>query len=157
MATLEFSDKHNMVAFLQKSTVSEEFHQIVDFLTGSHIGYPFTANPTIYTSLVEQFWQTATVETINNGEQQLTVTIDGQTIAITEASVRRHLKQLTVTIDGQTTAIICLATNKTFKKTRTRTRRMGIRIPRSDVPSSVVDEAIIKEMHDGLIGYHYCF
>ncbi|GKB56465.1 hypothetical protein Tco_0912651 [Tanacetum coccineum] len=27
---------------------------------------------------------------------------------------------------------------------------MGIRIPQSNVPSSVVDEAIIKEMHDGL-------
>ncbi|GJX36805.1 hypothetical protein Tco_0248362 [Tanacetum coccineum] len=29
--------------------------------------------------------------TINDGEQQLTVIVDGQTIAITEASVRRHL------------------------------------------------------------------
>ncbi|GJY83983.1 hypothetical protein Tco_0497359 [Tanacetum coccineum] len=33
--------------------------------------------------------QTATV---NHGEQQLTVTVDGQIIAITEASVRRHLQ-----------------------------------------------------------------
>ncbi|GJY30591.1 hypothetical protein Tco_0414086 [Tanacetum coccineum] len=92
MATLEFSDKHNMVAFLQKLTGSEEFYQIVDFLAGSHIRYALTANPTIYTSLIEQFWQTATVETVNNREQQLTVTVDGQTIAITEASVRRHLQ-----------------------------------------------------------------
>nr|GEV17024.1 hypothetical protein [Tanacetum cinerariifolium] len=30
--------------------------------------------------------------TVNNGEQQLTVTVDGQTFAITEASVRRHLQ-----------------------------------------------------------------
>ncbi|GKE10642.1 hypothetical protein Tco_1414193 [Tanacetum coccineum] len=52
-----------MVAFLQKSTGSEEFHQI-----------------------------TATVKTVNNGEQQLSVTVDGQTIAITKASVRRHLQ-----------------------------------------------------------------
>nr|GEW46606.1 putative ribonuclease H-like domain-containing protein [Tanacetum cinerariifolium] len=37
-----------------------------------------------------------------------------------------------------------------IRKTRTRTRRMGIRIPRSDVPTSVADEAITKEMHDGL-------
>ncbi|GKC66943.1 hypothetical protein Tco_1099541, partial [Tanacetum coccineum] len=28
---------------------------------------------------------------------------------------------------------------------------MGIRIPQSDVPSYVADEAIIKEMHDGLV------
>ncbi|GKC20459.1 hypothetical protein Tco_1022609 [Tanacetum coccineum] len=78
-----------MVAFLQKSTGSEEFHQIVDFLADSHIRYALTANPTIYASLIEQFWQTATVETVNNGEQQLSVIVDGQTIAITEAYVRR--------------------------------------------------------------------
>ncbi|GKC38181.1 hypothetical protein Tco_1050565 [Tanacetum coccineum] len=33
----------------------------------------------------------------------------------------------------------------------TKTRRIGIRIPQSDVPTSVADEAIIKEMHDGLV------
>ncbi|GJX75107.1 ribonuclease H-like domain-containing protein [Tanacetum coccineum] len=59
---------HNMVAFLQKPTGSEEFHQIVNFLAGSHIRYALTANPTIYVSLIEQFWQTATVETVNDGE-----------------------------------------------------------------------------------------
>ncbi|GKC59403.1 putative reverse transcriptase domain-containing protein [Tanacetum coccineum] len=37
MANLEFCDKHNMVAYLQKSEGSEGFHQIVDFLTASHI------------------------------------------------------------------------------------------------------------------------
>ncbi|GKE22144.1 hypothetical protein Tco_1433656, partial [Tanacetum coccineum] len=58
MAHMDFCDKHNMVAFLQKSI----------------------------------FWQTAIVETVNEGEQQITVTVDGQTIAITEASVRRHLQ-----------------------------------------------------------------
>ncbi|GJR63017.1 hypothetical protein Tco_1505179 [Tanacetum coccineum] len=74
MANMDFCDKHNMVAFLQKPTGSEEFHQIVDFLAGSHI-----------------------------------------------------------------------------RKTKIKTRRMGIRIPQSDVPTSVADEAIIKEMHDGLV------
>ncbi|GJS92264.1 hypothetical protein Tco_0774900 [Tanacetum coccineum] len=34
----------------------------------------------------------ATVETVNNGEQQLYVIVDGQRIVITEASVRRHLQ-----------------------------------------------------------------
>ncbi|GJZ87661.1 hypothetical protein Tco_0659271 [Tanacetum coccineum] len=54
--------------------------------------YALTVNPTIYVSFIEQFWQTATVETVNDGEQQITVIVDGQTIAITEASVRRHLQ-----------------------------------------------------------------
>ncbi|GJR63409.1 hypothetical protein Tco_1505571 [Tanacetum coccineum] len=92
MANMDFCDKHNMVAFLQKPTGSEEFHQIVNFLAGSHIRYALITNLTIYVSLIEQFWQTATVETINDGEQQITVTVDGQTIAITEASVRRHIQ-----------------------------------------------------------------
>ncbi|GJR26803.1 putative ribonuclease H-like domain-containing protein [Tanacetum coccineum] len=38
------------------------------------------------------FWQTVTVDIVNDGEQQLYVTVDGHTIAITEASVRRHLQ-----------------------------------------------------------------
>ncbi|GKA88015.1 hypothetical protein Tco_0809779 [Tanacetum coccineum] len=39
MANMDLCDKHNMVAFLQKPSGSEEFHQIVDFLTGSHIRF----------------------------------------------------------------------------------------------------------------------
>nr|GEV10345.1 reverse transcriptase domain-containing protein [Tanacetum cinerariifolium] len=38
----------------------------------------------------------------------------------------------------------------TYRKTTTRIRRIGHRIPQSNVPSSVADEAITKEMHDGL-------
>ncbi|GKA10225.1 hypothetical protein Tco_0689658 [Tanacetum coccineum] len=92
MAQMGYRDKHNRVAFLQKPSGSEEFHQIVDFLVDSHIRYALTANPTIYVSLVEQFWQTATVKTVNDREQQITVTVDGHKFAITEASVRRHLQ-----------------------------------------------------------------
>nr|GEV09088.1 hypothetical protein [Tanacetum cinerariifolium] len=40
--------------------------------------------------------------------------------------------------------------SNTYRKTRTRTRRMGIRIPQSNIPSSVADEAVTKGMHDGL-------
>nr|GEW05350.1 hypothetical protein [Tanacetum cinerariifolium] len=38
----------------------------------------------------------------------------------------------------------------TDRKTRIRTRRMGHKIPQSNIPSSVADEAITKEMNDGL-------
>ncbi|GJZ02470.1 hypothetical protein Tco_0520431 [Tanacetum coccineum] len=37
MVNLDFCDKHNMVAYLQNSKGSEGFHQIIDFLTTSHI------------------------------------------------------------------------------------------------------------------------
>ncbi|GJT75400.1 hypothetical protein Tco_1042125 [Tanacetum coccineum] len=92
MATLEFCDKHNMVAYLEKPEGSAEFHQIIDFLTASHIHYALTENPTIYASFIKQFWTTATASTNVNGEVKLTASIDGQAKTITEASLRRHLK-----------------------------------------------------------------
>ncbi|GJX64213.1 hypothetical protein Tco_0298556 [Tanacetum coccineum] len=90
MATLEFCDTHNMVAYLEKPEGSAEFHQIIDFLTAIH--YALTKNPTIYASFVKQFWTTATTSTNVTGEIELTASIDGQAKTIIEASLRRHLK-----------------------------------------------------------------
>ncbi|GKA06226.1 hypothetical protein Tco_0685450 [Tanacetum coccineum] len=81
-----------MVAYLKKIEGSEGFHQIVDFLNTSHIRYAITENPTIYVSLIQQFWQTATASTLANGEMEITATIDGKVKTATEASIRRHLK-----------------------------------------------------------------
>ncbi|GJU13438.1 putative ribonuclease H-like domain-containing protein [Tanacetum coccineum] len=92
MANLEFCDTHNMVAYLKKPEGSEEFHQIVDFLNSSHIRYALTENPTIYVSLIKQFWETATARTLDTGEVELTATIDGKVKIVTGASVRRHLQ-----------------------------------------------------------------
>ncbi|GJU33538.1 hypothetical protein Tco_1181892 [Tanacetum coccineum] len=68
MANLEFCDKHNMVAYLKKPSGSEGFQEIVDFLNGSHI------------------------RTVDNGEQEITATVDGKEFTVTEASIRRHLQ-----------------------------------------------------------------
>ncbi|GJU68886.1 hypothetical protein Tco_1255145 [Tanacetum coccineum] len=76
-----------MVAFLKKLEGSEGFHQIVDFLNST-----LTENPTIYVSLIYQFWQTASASTSENGEIEITATIDGRVKTVTEASIRRHLK-----------------------------------------------------------------
>ncbi|GJW96396.1 hypothetical protein Tco_0785270 [Tanacetum coccineum] len=92
MANLEFYDKHNMVAYLKKPTGSEGFQEIVDFLNGSHIRYPLTKNPTIYVSLIKKFWQTATVRTVDNREQEITATVDGKEFTFTEASIRIHIQ-----------------------------------------------------------------
>ncbi|GJU85359.1 putative ribonuclease H-like domain-containing protein [Tanacetum coccineum] len=56
--------QHNMAAFLEKSTGSEGFHQVIDFLTS----------------------------TATDGEVIITAIIDGQSKNITESSLRRHLK-----------------------------------------------------------------
>ncbi|GJU03921.1 hypothetical protein Tco_1114259 [Tanacetum coccineum] len=92
MANLEFYDTHNMVAYLKKIEGSEGFHQIVDFLNSSHIRYALTENPTIYVSLIQQFWNTATARTLDNGEIEITTTIDEKVKIVSKASIRRHLK-----------------------------------------------------------------
>ncbi|GJX78148.1 hypothetical protein Tco_0324959, partial [Tanacetum coccineum] len=115
-----------MVAFLKKPQGSEDFHQIVDFLNGCYI------------------------RTLDNGEIEINATVDGKDKTVTEAFVRRHLKLADA--DGIST----LPTTEIFEqlalmgKTKNKTRRMGIRIPQSNFLSSVADEAITKEMHDGL-------
>nr|GEV86500.1 putative ribonuclease H-like domain-containing protein [Tanacetum cinerariifolium] len=38
------------------------------------------------------FWQSTTTHTLDNGEIEITATIDGKVMVVTEASVRRHLK-----------------------------------------------------------------
>ncbi|GJV00797.1 hypothetical protein Tco_1330067 [Tanacetum coccineum] len=81
-----------MVAFLNTSEGSEDFHQIIDFLNISHIKYALIENPTIYTSRIQQFWETAFASTSENDEMEITATIDGRVKTITEASIRRHLK-----------------------------------------------------------------
>ncbi|GJY83817.1 putative ribonuclease H-like domain-containing protein, partial [Tanacetum coccineum] len=120
---------------------SEGFQHIVYFLNTSHIKFALTENPTIYISLIQQFWQTASTSTLEDGEVEITATIDGQLKTITEASLRIHLKledadgisslpnteffeQLALIGPKKTsreqfssniaTAIICLATNRTF-------------------------------------------
>ncbi|GJW74922.1 hypothetical protein Tco_0134292 [Tanacetum coccineum] len=75
---------------------SNGFQEIVHFLNESHIRFALTKNPTIYVSLIEKFWQTATVRTVDNGEQEITATVDGNEFTITEASVRRHLQLVDV-------------------------------------------------------------
>ncbi|GJW46593.1 hypothetical protein Tco_0078239 [Tanacetum coccineum] len=80
------------VAFLKKPEGSAGFHQIVDFLNFTHIKYALTEHPTVYVALIRQFWQIASTSTSENGEMEITATIDGRVKTVTEASIRRHLK-----------------------------------------------------------------
>ncbi|GJV22950.1 hypothetical protein Tco_1375645 [Tanacetum coccineum] len=81
-----------MVAFLEKSTGSAGFHQIIDFLNRSHICYALTKKPDVCVSFIKQFWRSAEVTIAENGEVKITATIDGHSLTITEGSLRRHLK-----------------------------------------------------------------
>ncbi|GJT44800.1 hypothetical protein Tco_0953515 [Tanacetum coccineum] len=54
--------------------------------------YALEHNPTIYVSVIKQFWQTVTVITLDNGEQELKAIIDTDEYTISESSVRNKLK-----------------------------------------------------------------
>ncbi|GKA46982.1 hypothetical protein Tco_0739865 [Tanacetum coccineum] len=71
---------------------SEGFHQVIDFLSQSHISYALTKKPKIYISFIKQFWGTAEASTDTDGEVTITAIIDGQSKTITKASLRRYLK-----------------------------------------------------------------
>ncbi|GJW89712.1 hypothetical protein Tco_0167265 [Tanacetum coccineum] len=79
-----------MVACLEKSEGNADFHEIVDFLTASTVHYALTVSPTIYASYIEQFWNTAHSQTVND-VKQIHATVDGKTVVISESSVRSDL------------------------------------------------------------------
>ncbi|GJX97900.1 hypothetical protein Tco_0353698 [Tanacetum coccineum] len=79
-----------MVACLEKTAGNSEFHEIVDFLTSSLIHHALTVSPTIYISYIEQFWNTASSQTVND-EKQIHATVDSKAVVVTEASIRSSL------------------------------------------------------------------
>ncbi|GJU15902.1 hypothetical protein Tco_1143868 [Tanacetum coccineum] len=80
-----------MVAYLEKSTASAGFHQIIDFINRSHICYALTKKPEVCVSFIKQFWRTAAIVTEDNGNVKIHATVDGHSLSITEGSIRRHL------------------------------------------------------------------
>ncbi|GJW45705.1 putative ribonuclease H-like domain-containing protein [Tanacetum coccineum] len=91
--TLESEEDSLELMELMAYSGSEGFEQIIDFLSASHIHYALTANPTIYTSLIQQFWETAALCTMEDGVQGISATIDRKVkVSVSEASIRRHLK-----------------------------------------------------------------
>ncbi|GKA83201.1 hypothetical protein Tco_0789949 [Tanacetum coccineum] len=90
MAALVSYPKHNMVACLEKTERNTQFHEILDFFTRSSIYYSLTVSPTVSTSLIEQFWNTATSKTIND-VSYIKAKVAGKTVLISEVSIRRDL------------------------------------------------------------------
>nr|GEU83896.1 hypothetical protein [Tanacetum cinerariifolium] len=91
MSTPTFAKTRNLIAYLEKTTESEGFAQIIDFLNGSSVKYALTASPTIYTSCIKQFWTSAKVKTVND-EVGIQALVDGKRINIKESSIRRTLR-----------------------------------------------------------------
>nr|GEU66742.1 ribonuclease H-like domain, reverse transcriptase, RNA-dependent DNA polymerase [Tanacetum cinerariifolium] len=91
MANLEFVDQHNMVACLEKTEGNSNFHEIVDFLTSSLIHHALNVSPAIYTSYIEQFWNTASSQTVND-EKRPTPVIESLSSHNTTQDSRDSLK-----------------------------------------------------------------
>ncbi|GJZ08063.1 hypothetical protein Tco_0542346, partial [Tanacetum coccineum] len=109
MASLEFYDKYNMVAYLEKSEGSEGFHQIIDFLTISHIKNALTKCLTLYAFPMKQFWQTAALSITEDGVRGIIATIDRNVKYLSPK--KTAWEQFSSNI---ATAISFLATNCTF-------------------------------------------
>ncbi|GJR15552.1 hypothetical protein Tco_0798204 [Tanacetum coccineum] len=90
MADLEFVDQHNMVACLEKTGGNSKFYEIVDFLTSSLIHHALTVSLTIYISYVEQFWNTASSQTVND-EKQIHATVDNKAVVVIEVPIKSSL------------------------------------------------------------------
>nr|GEV99526.1 hypothetical protein [Tanacetum cinerariifolium] len=89
--SLTIADAHNMVAYLNKSDVSEGFNQVIDFLNGSYIKYALTVNPTIYVTCIKQFWNTVVVKQ-SNDVTRLQALVDRKKVVITKAAIRDVLR-----------------------------------------------------------------
>ncbi|GJR14456.1 hypothetical protein Tco_0797108 [Tanacetum coccineum] len=92
MAALRYRDEHNKVGYLQKPKGSDDYHQVLDFLSASHIRFALTHNPIIFDSLVKQFWSTALLRSPELGPPAILATIDETPYTITEDSVRSQLQ-----------------------------------------------------------------
>ncbi|GKD66836.1 hypothetical protein Tco_1308944 [Tanacetum coccineum] len=103
------SSTEELVGFLRKPDESAGFTEIADFLRGSNLRYALTTNPTIYDSLVKQFWQAATAKTLADGTLELHTTIDTIVYTITEASTRNKLQL------ADASGITMLPNNEIFK------------------------------------------
>ena len=90
MEELQFIDQHNMVVMLSKIKGSEGFHEIIDFLKGSHIAIALTINPKIFVDQIQQFWINATISN-EEGEQQIKYVVHGKPTVVTESKIHTHL------------------------------------------------------------------
>ncbi|GJU91252.1 hypothetical protein Tco_1303675 [Tanacetum coccineum] len=155
MAALVSCPKHNMVACLEKTKQNAQFHEIMDFFTRSLIYYSLIVSPTVSTSLIEQFWNTATSKTVND-VSYIKAKVAGKTVLISEVSIRRDL--LFNDVDG----IDCLTNQRIYENLQlmrvfTNMAKQGLHFPGHVTPlfpnmlaQEVVDEG--KDPRENLEG-----
>ncbi|GJS94845.1 hypothetical protein Tco_0801813 [Tanacetum coccineum] len=83
-------DSGNINRTQSMETLNEHLPQGTGLSSGPR--FALSENPTIYDSHIKQFWQTATVNTFDNGKQEITATVDGHVKTVTIAPVRKYLQ-----------------------------------------------------------------
>ncbi|GJS05890.1 hypothetical protein Tco_0362686 [Tanacetum coccineum] len=111
-----------MVAFLEKSTGSAGFHQIIDFITRSHIYYALTKKPEVCVSFIKQFWRSAEASTDENDKLTFQKGVFSPQWRFLIHNILHCLspkktawEQFSSNIAA---AVICLATNRKFNFSR---------------------------------------
>ncbi|GJT44732.1 putative ribonuclease H-like domain-containing protein [Tanacetum coccineum] len=118
--------------------------ELVDFLTASSVYYALTVSPTIYASYIEQFWNTAHSQTVND-VKQIHATIDGKTVVISESSVRSDL------YFNDENGITCLTNDAIFENLALMGQALqeDTQFPQTSVPiPNVADKVVFKEWDD---------
>lgn len=89
--------KHNICAFFGTNVADENIiGDVIAFLRRSRVHYAVSSNPTVYFSIVRQFWNSARYA---EAENHIVVDINGKSIIITRGVIKRVL-QLGDTIDN---------------------------------------------------------
>ncbi|GJY86949.1 putative ribonuclease H-like domain-containing protein [Tanacetum coccineum] len=84
------SHKHGRVLKKERGKL-RFFSDIVDlYHASSSIHHALTLSPPIYTSYIEQFWNNASSQTVND-VKQINATVDSKAVVVTEASIRSSL------------------------------------------------------------------
>ncbi|GJS45771.1 hypothetical protein Tco_0595892 [Tanacetum coccineum] len=129
-------DSGNINRTQSMATLNESFPQGTDTSSGPR--YALTKSPTIYVSLIEQFWQTASASTLKNEDMEITATIDGKVNVVFRASIRRHLKL------ADSDGISTLPTSEIFEQLAL----MGKKSMRKQRKDSGPTEPVTDEAHD---------
>ncbi|KAK1368597.1 hypothetical protein POM88_034689 [Heracleum sosnowskyi] len=74
----------NGVALMEKESVHEDFHPLMDFLKTSPVSYALTASPPIYAEIVQETWSTADCSSTRGG---INLAIKGKSYIITPSVI----------------------------------------------------------------------
>ncbi|GJY18121.1 copia protein [Tanacetum coccineum] len=107
--------------------------------------YALTTNPTIYDSLLKQFWQTATANTNADGTLEIKATIDTIRYTISEASIRDSLQL------DDATGITMLPNDELFERIGA-ANRLG-RSKQTKLPMGNGHSELVKKVNEKLEGF----